>query len=85
MTELYLNNGTIVLFSYETPVIAFNSNGFDCVLENGKTRQFKLIKTNKKYSKTTSKHINQYCVNYKKLDPNYTIEVDQSVLDNLVR
>ena len=25
MTELHLNNGTIVLFSYETPVAAFTS------------------------------------------------------------
>lgn len=46
-TELHLNNGTIVFFSYETPVAAWLHNG-GC------------IKTSTKYSRTTSKHITQW-------------------------
>ena len=46
MTELTLANGTQVLFSYETPVASW---------ENG---QF--YKTEKFWSKTTSRHINKW-------------------------
>lgn len=46
-TELHLNDGTIIFFSYETPVAA-------CLSEGG------FIKTNVKYSVTTSKHITQW-------------------------
>lgn len=46
-TELHLNNGTIVFFSYETPVAAcLGTGGF--------------IRTNTKYSVTTSKHITRW-------------------------
>lgn len=46
-TELHLNDGTIILFSYETPVAAcLGTGGF--------------IRTDKKYSVTTSKHITQW-------------------------
>lgn len=46
-TELHLDNGTIVLVSYETPVAAcLGTGGF--------------IKTDTKYSVTTSKHITQW-------------------------
>lgn len=69
MTELHLDNGTIVLFSYETPVASFSRNK----LAHG---QFQVTKI--KYSKTTTKHINKW------VDNLATIEVDQSVLDNLV-
>lgn len=46
-TELHLNNGTIIFFSYETPVAAYLCIGG-------------FIKTDIKYSATTSKHINQW-------------------------
>ena len=46
MTELHTNSGNIVLFSYETPVAAQCASGF--------------VRTNQKYSVTTSKHINQW-------------------------
>ncbi len=50
MTELQLNNGTSVLFSYETPVAAYvsfgNIDGW--------------FKTEQWYSVTTSKHVNKW-------------------------
>ena len=46
-TELSLNNGDSIFFSYETPVAGFQS-------EDG------FFKTETYYSKTTSRHINQY-------------------------
>ena len=48
-TELHLSNGTIVLFSYKTPVAAFapdTAGGW--------------LRTEKRYSNTTSKHITQW-------------------------
>jgi len=65
-TELHLNNGDVVLFSYDTPVAA-------------RTTDDGFIRTSTKYSNTTSKHINNnwggFCEK----------EVDQEVLDNLVK
>lgn len=88
MTELHLNNGTIVLFSYETPVAAFNLMGFT----NGCQTRCAVIKTNKKWSRTTSKHITKW-LDYD-AEPKSTLcsklsafnvkEVDQSVLDSLI-
>lgn len=46
VSELTLNNGTVVLFSYQTPVAACYAGGF--------------IRTDKDHSKTTSKHITQW-------------------------
>ena len=46
MTELHLNDGTIVLFSYETPVAARTDLGF--------------VRTEERFSVTTSKHITQW-------------------------
>jgi hypothetical protein len=63
-TELDLANGTTVLFSYKTPVAAY-------VMGRG------LIKTEKKYSVTTSKHVNQW------LDGREHETVDQMELDRL--
>jgi hypothetical protein len=63
-TELDLANGTTVLFSYKTPVAAY-------VVGRG------LIKTEKKYSKTTSKHVSQW------LDGREHETVDQVELDRL--
>ena len=46
-TELSLNNGNSIFFSYETPVAGFDSDdGF--------------FKTETYYSKTTSRHINKW-------------------------
>ena len=47
-TQLDLSDGTSVLFSYKTPVAAFVPGvGY--------------VKTEKKWSVTTSKHISQWC------------------------
>ena len=46
-TELSFNNGTTLFFSYETPVAGFSPN-------DGHFR------TSTYYSRTTSKHINNY-------------------------
>ena len=46
-TELSLNNGTSLFFSYETPVAGYS-------------RDLGWFKTSTYYSRTTSKHINQY-------------------------
>ena len=46
MTELHLNDGTVILFSYETPVAARTDTGF--------------VRTAEKFSVTTSKHITQW-------------------------
>ena len=46
-TEITLSNGTVVFFSYDTPVAAnLSTGGF--------------VKTDKKWSTTTSKHITQW-------------------------
>ena len=45
MTELTVN-GTSILFSYETPVAGYDSQG--------------AFRTDKHYSSTTTKHINKY-------------------------
>ena len=82
MTELYLNNGTIVLFSYETPV-AYYKPQHDGIFTPG----IDLAKTKQWYSNTTSKHINKWIqslipYHWKQSD---VCEVDQSVLDELVK
>ena len=46
MTELKFQDGTKVLFSYETPVAAEVNGNY--------------VKTSKKWSTTTSKHINKW-------------------------
>lgn len=46
MTVLVLNDGTEVLFSYETPVAAYTGSGF--------------VKTERHYSTTTTKHVNNW-------------------------
>lgn len=61
-TELHLNNGTVILFSYQTPVAASTTNGW--------------LRTDQHYSKTTSKHINQWL-------PGNARIVPQSELDAL--
>ena len=46
MTELELDDGTTVLFSYETPVACSTVNGW--------------FKTEQWYSRTTPKHVNKW-------------------------
>jgi len=65
MTELELGN-IKVLFSYKTPVACYHP---------GKIRTNPWFKTNKKWSRTTSKHINQW------LNGQTAIEVPQESLD----
>ena len=48
MTELHKDDGTVILFSYETPVAACLGNGGG------------FVRTDTKYSVTTSKHITQW-------------------------
>ena len=47
VTEIQKNDGTQILFSYETPV-AFNKVGEPCLI------------TEEKFSRTTTKHINEW-------------------------
>jgi hypothetical protein len=46
MTELTLNDGTQVLFSYQTPVASWKDGQF--------------FKTDKKWSNTTTRHVNKW-------------------------
>jgi hypothetical protein len=63
-TELVLDDGYTVLFSYQTPVAAQEPGGG-------------YLRTNKKWSKTTTRHINQW------LAGATAAEVNQEVLDSL--
>jgi hypothetical protein len=66
MTELELGS-TTVLFSYQTPVAAhIEGDGY--------------IRTSRKWSVTTSRHINKWLASNRAQAPR---EVDQSVLDSL--
>ena len=47
MTELVRSSGVIVLFSYSTPVAALLPSG-------------QYVKTDRKYSVTTTKHVNKW-------------------------
>lgn len=62
-TEVKQSNGTTIFYSYNTPVVALVSGVW--------------YKTTKKWSNTTSKHINAY------LDGIQAQGVDQSFFDNL--
>ena len=46
MTELVIDRDTTILFSYETPVAGWDDQG--------------AFRTDKHYSQTTTRHINQY-------------------------
>lgn len=48
MTELEIADGTIILFSYETPVAACMGDGIG------------FVRTNEHYSPTTTRHINKW-------------------------
>ena len=65
-TELSLTNGNSIFFSYETPVAGYHS-------EDG------FFRTSTYYSKTTSRHINQY---FKHVDASdISIVPDQYIVD----
>jgi len=63
-TQITLPNGNIVLFSYNTPVAYYEY------------ATCKYFKTDKKWSVTTSKHINKWLTGFT------ATEVDQDLLDN---
>tara|TARA_R110000796_G_scaffold133738_1_gene249381 strand:+ start:266 stop:499 length:234 start_codon:yes stop_codon:yes gene_type:complete len=63
MTELVHTSGVIVLFSYSTPVAALLPSG-------------KYVKTDRKYSVTTTKHINKWVLGNVETKP-------QSYIDEL--
>ena len=67
-TELSLNNGNSIFFSYETPVAGYHS-------EDG------FFKTDTYYSKTTSRHINQYFKHVDAADVN--VVTDQYIVDRV--
>jgi hypothetical protein len=70
-TELEIGKGVVVFFSYKTPVAAFVPGaGY--------------LRTNHKWSRTTSKHINQWLRRMTGTASPTLTEVDQSVLDTLV-
>ena len=70
-TQLELNDGTVILFSYKTPVAAFvPGQGY--------------LRTNHKWSSTTTKHINKWLRGASRLRGAIGVfNVDQSVIDNL--
>ena len=71
-TLLIFNNGiTEIFFSYETPVAGYSD-------------KLGYIKTNKWYSATTTRHINKY-LKESTLNPDKVKEVDQSVIDDLIK
>ena len=63
MTELVRSSGVIVLFSYSTPVAALLPSG-------------KYVKTDRKYSATTTKHVNKWVLGNVETKP-------QSYIDEL--
>ena len=69
-TELHLNDGTVVLFSYKTPVAGFTPDvGF--------------FRTEEFFSTTTSRHINNY-LRGEGLNPEEVEKVPQSQIDTVV-
>ena len=68
MTELELNDGTKVLFSYQTPVACIQNGVF--------------IKTDKRWSNTTTRHINKYSA-YRHWTSYTTLP--QSFIDSLIK
>lgn len=80
-TELELNDGTLVFFSYETPVAARLSRGYAPAF-GGES-----VKTSKKWSRTTSKHINQWLnrLDSRGIGDGSALPCDQSLLDELIK
>jgi hypothetical protein len=59
--------GNLILFSYQTPVAMLHRTG-------------QAFKTNKRWSATTTRHINKWLANKKEV-----IEVPQEFFDNLIK
>ena len=72
-TLLSFDDGTEIFFSYETPVAGYsNKLGY--------------VKTNTWYSSMTTRHINRYLQDaYYPSPVGQVSEVDQSVINNLIR
>ena len=73
-TELNLEDGTQVFFSYETPVCV-RTEAMHCG-----QKQTRVCVTTEKYSRTTSKHINNWVANLSDIIQ----MVPQSEIDNFV-
>ena len=69
MTEVE-SNGYTVLFSYETPVACHS------------TEEMKFFRTSKKWSNTTTRHINKFMKRHG--DPRQVVERDQEWFDGLL-
>jgi len=74
-TELTLNDGSQILFSYETPVCV-RTEAMHCG-----QMQTRVCVTTEKYSRTTSKHINNWVANLSDI----IMMVEQSEIDNFVK
>ena len=74
-TELTLNDGSQILFSYETPVCV-RTEAMHCG-----QKQTRVCVTTEKYSRTTSKHINNWVANLSDI----IMMVEQSEIDNFVK
>ena len=74
-TELTLEDGTQVFFSYETPVCV-RTEAMHCG-----QKQTRVCVTTEKYSRTTSKHINNWVANQSEIIQ----MVEQSEIDNFVK
>ena len=72
MTEIQLASGTLVLVSYETPVAAFlySSNEW--------------LRTEKKWSKTTTQHLNKWLALTRGPGADYKGTKPQEFFDNLL-
>ncbi len=70
-TEVTLNDETTVFFSYETPVAAKLSTGVT-------------IRTSKKWSPTTTRHINKW-LESRNVGKNQAIELNQDFFNNLLK
>lgn len=70
MTEVQFNNGTMVFFSYETPVAAFRPHsGYVQVADSP--------------SRTTTRHINEW-LKMNNADPAETPKVEAAALDGFI-
>ena len=70
MTELSFDEGTRILFSYQTPVAGRHSDTF--------------FKTATKYSRTTSRHIKKYFSDEFDWDSDSVVEYRQESIDSIL-
>ena len=73
--ELALARGA-VLFSYETPVAI----SFDYPTQIGRSEFYGVYKTNVKYSKTTTRHINSWTATTRTLDQDVLVDLAGQIL-----